>query len=183
VRVEELDLRELLELDPGGGLVRFAGQRALIFDAVAQGLLRKELIDTFGLRVARILLAEAALHMKQPVEGLSAQAADHLLGYSWPGNVRELANVMERGVAVAQKSRIALEDLPPEVRSSPPSPDAPFERPLREMEQDYILAILESKGGNRTQAALTLGIGKATLHRKLKSYKNSRPISHPAGHE
>ena len=34
MRVEELDLKELLELDPQGGLVRFAGQRALIFDAV-----------------------------------------------------------------------------------------------------------------------------------------------------
>ena len=56
MRVEELDLKELLELDPQGGLVRFAGQRALIFDAVAQGLLRKELIDTFGLEVARRLL-------------------------------------------------------------------------------------------------------------------------------
>jgi two-component system response regulator HydG len=57
VRVEALDLKELLELDPGGGLVHFAGQRALIFDAVAQGLLRKELIDTFGVRVARGILS------------------------------------------------------------------------------------------------------------------------------
>jgi two-component system, NtrC family, response regulator HydG len=38
MRVEDLDLKELLELDPGGGMVHFAGQRALIFDAVAQGL-------------------------------------------------------------------------------------------------------------------------------------------------
>ena len=43
MRVAELDLKNLLELDPEGGLVRFAGQRALIFDTVAQGLLRKEL--------------------------------------------------------------------------------------------------------------------------------------------
>ena len=57
MRVEELNLQELLELDPQGGLVRFAGQRALIFDAVAQGLLRKELIDTFGVRVARGILS------------------------------------------------------------------------------------------------------------------------------
>ena len=57
MRVEALDLKELLELDPGGGLIHFAGQRALIFDAVAQGLLRKELIDTFGVRVARGILS------------------------------------------------------------------------------------------------------------------------------
>jgi glutamate dehydrogenase len=34
LRVEDLDLKELLELDPQAGLVQFAGQRALIFDAV-----------------------------------------------------------------------------------------------------------------------------------------------------
>ncbi len=45
MRVEDLNLKELLELDPEGGKVRFAGQRALIFDAVSQGLLRKELIE------------------------------------------------------------------------------------------------------------------------------------------
>ncbi len=128
------------------------------------------------LPLARILLAEAALRMKQSVDGLSAQAADRLLGYSWPGNVRELANVMERGVAVARGKRINLEDLPPEVRSSPPSPvTRAGARPLREMEKDYILAILEANGGNRAQAALTLGIGKATLQRKLKSFKGNPP--------
>jgi transcriptional regulator with PAS, ATPase and Fis domain len=135
------------------------------------------------LPLARILLAEAALHMKQPVEGLAAQAADRLLGYSWPGNVRELANVMERGVAVAQGKRVTLEDLPPEVRSSPPSPiSSAGARPLREIEKDYILAVLGANGGNRTQAAQTLGIGKATLQRKLKSFKSAQgnpPCSDP----
>lgn len=48
MRIEEFDIQELLELEPSGGLVRFAGQRALIFDAVAKGLLRKELIDTWN---------------------------------------------------------------------------------------------------------------------------------------
>lgn len=132
------------------------------------------------LPLARILLAEAALHMKQPVDGLSAQAADRLMSYSWPGNVRELANVMERGVAVAQGKRINLEDLPPDVRSSPPAlMVGAMARPLKEMERDYILAILESNGGNRTHAAHALGIGKATLHRKLKSYKEKAPKPRP----
>ena len=57
MRVEDLDLKELLELDPAGGKIRFAGQRALIFDAVSQGLLRKELIGTYGERTARGILS------------------------------------------------------------------------------------------------------------------------------
>ncbi|HEY5040114.1 MAG TPA: sigma-54-dependent Fis family transcriptional regulator, partial [bacterium] len=57
MRVEDLDLKELLELDPKAGTVHFAGQRALIFDAVSQGLLRKELVESFGERTARGILS------------------------------------------------------------------------------------------------------------------------------
>ena len=53
MRAEDLDLRELLSFDPKGGLITFAGQRVLILDAVALGLLRRELIDSVGLTVAR----------------------------------------------------------------------------------------------------------------------------------
>ncbi len=132
--------------------------------------LRKRREDILPL--ARILLAEAAIRMKRPVEGLSARAADQLLCYSWPGNVRELANVMERAVAVTKTNRVGLEDLPPEVRLALPPPDTGGAiRRLEEVEKNYILATLEAKGGNRRQAAMALGIGVATLHRKLKSYK------------
>jgi transcriptional regulator with PAS, ATPase and Fis domain len=128
------------------------------------------------LPLARILLAETALRMKRSLEGLSSPAADCLLGYPWPGNVRELANAMERAVAVATKNRVDPEDLPPEIRRGPPLPSTEEGiRPLERIEKDYILAILEAKGGNRTQAALALGIGAATLQRRLKSYKADLP--------
>ncbi len=52
----ELDLRELLEFNPKGGVIHFAGQRALLMDAVALGLLRKELIGTVGMTAARGIL-------------------------------------------------------------------------------------------------------------------------------
>jgi len=74
MRVESLDLKELLELDPAGGLVHFAGQRALIFDAVAQGLLRKELIDTFGIRVARGILSRFGyVHGRRMAEAMKTK--------------------------------------------------------------------------------------------------------------
>ncbi|MBI2931183.1 MAG: sigma-54-dependent Fis family transcriptional regulator [Planctomycetes bacterium] len=129
------------------------------------------------LPLARLLLAEAALHMKRPVEGFSAPAADRLLGYSWPGNVRELANVMERAVAVATGRRVDVADLPPEVRLAPPAPVAVGAiRALKDIEREYILATLEASRGNRTRAAKSLGIGVATLHRKLRLYRSSRRI-------
>src|SRR5450432_4110980 len=58
MRAEDLDHRELLELDPEGGVIRFAGQRALLLDAVAMGLLRKYLVENFGLTAARTVLTQ-----------------------------------------------------------------------------------------------------------------------------
>jgi predicted hydrocarbon binding protein len=58
MRVEDLDHKELLELDPEGGMIRFAGQRALVIDAVAMGLLRKYLVENFGLTAARTVLTQ-----------------------------------------------------------------------------------------------------------------------------
>ena len=58
MRVEDLHHEELLELDPDGGLIRFAGRRALLLDAVAMGILRQYLVDNFGLTAARAVLTQ-----------------------------------------------------------------------------------------------------------------------------
>ena len=56
MRATDLDLRELLDFEPTGGVIRFAGDRALLFNTVALGLLRRELVETLGLVTARGIL-------------------------------------------------------------------------------------------------------------------------------
>ena len=56
MRAADLDLRELLHFEPKGGVIRFGGQRALVLDAVALGILRTELIVTLGPTGARGIL-------------------------------------------------------------------------------------------------------------------------------
>lgn len=124
------------------------------------------------LPLARLLLAESAIQMKRNVDSLSPAAADQLLGYSWPGNVRELANAMERAVAVAKSNRVDVADLPPEVRlMTPLVSDQGVPKLLRDVEKDCILSALEKTNGNRRKAAEMMGVGVATLYRKLKAYK------------
>ena len=55
MRAADLDLRELLYTERPG-VLRFAGQRAVIWDTVALGLLRRELIETLGMKAVRGLL-------------------------------------------------------------------------------------------------------------------------------
>jgi len=124
------------------------------------------------LLLARVLIAEASTRMSRPLKNISVEAADRLLSYPWPGNVRELENAMERAVALSEGVRIELADLPEEVRRAamPPVLTAWDERPLHEVERDYILASLQKNGGNQARTSEQLKIGSATLYRKLKSY-------------
>jgi DNA-binding NtrC family response regulator len=123
------------------------------------------------LPLARTLLADSAARMGRPTPTLTPRAADQLLRYPWPGNVRELENALERAVALVRGRRVELEDLPEDVRQALPSPlvDGGV-RTLEAIERDYILAALERNDGNQTVTARQLGIGAATLYRKLKRY-------------
>ena len=106
------------------------------------------------------------------VTGLTESALALLMDYDWPGNVRELENVIERSVTLTRGEKITPEDLPPVVRGSSGDRQmieeaAEKTRTLADMERAYILRILEKTGGNKYQAAQTLGIDRKTLYRKL----------------
>ena len=109
---------------------------------------------------------------RKPLEGVSESALALLIDYSWPGNVRELENIIERAVTLVRGEKIMPEDLPATVQGSRGDRrvlDDAAERtlPLQEVEWEYIKKILEKTGGNKYQAAQTLGIDRKTLYRKL----------------
>ena len=55
MRAEHLDIKDLLDIDSQAGTVRFAGQPAILLDAVALGILRQQVVETFGYAAARAL--------------------------------------------------------------------------------------------------------------------------------
>jgi two-component system response regulator HydG len=121
------------------------------------------------LPLARVFLAAAAASTGHNVTGFTPEAAQQILRYAWPGNVRELENAIERAVVLARGSRIEIQDLPEEIGVPLPLAVASGEvRTLEEVEREYIHSVLRGVGGNRAQAASRLGIGTATLYRKLK---------------
>jgi len=123
------------------------------------------------LPLARMLLGAALKRTGRKLSGFSPGAADQLLRYDWPGNVRELENAVERAVALAGGERVTPEDLPEEIRVALPGTHAPGRvETLATIERDYILAVLAANGHNRERTAAQLGIGTATLYRKLKLY-------------
>lgn len=102
-----------------------------------------------------------------PLKTFSKEAEEKLLNYSWPGNIRELRNAIEHGVVMDYSSVIEKEHLKihPQEKREELSPIT-----IRELEKKHILSTLERLGGNRTQAAQSLGISVRTLRNKLNEY-------------
>jgi DNA-binding NtrC family response regulator len=123
------------------------------------------------LPLAREFLSVASARIGRKVTGFTPAAAHKLLRYGWPGNVRELENAVERAVVLATENRIDVEDLPEELGIPMPTAVPGELRPLADVEREYITSVLRAVGGNRTKAASKLGIGPATLYRKLKEYE------------
>lgn len=109
--------------------------------------------------------------LQSAVQTFSPDAMMRLMAYDWPGNVRELENAVECGIVMSSGAIIEVIDLPSSVSvgSSIEPEAAPVT--LREAEKWAIFRALEETQGNRIDAARILGMGKTTLYRKLKEYK------------
>ena len=122
--------------------------------------------------LARKFMRSFARQNGKEITSFNYKAADCLLSHDWPGNVRELENAIEHAVVLCQQAQIHVEDLPPEVRCTITKPTSGASvRPMKDVERDYLLSSLEAFAGDKARAAKALGIGLATLYRKLEKYE------------
>jgi DNA-binding NtrC family response regulator len=107
----------------------------------------------------------------------SSEAIDRLVAAPWPGNVREMRNVLERAMILARgQPTIGVEHLPADLRQKGKdggggAGDRRHQpQSLSDIERQHIERTLRHHDGNRTRAALELGISRATLINKIKVY-------------
>jgi two-component system response regulator HydG len=97
-----------------------------------------------------------------------------LQAMAWPGNVRELENAIESLVALSDEGELDLDTLGPAAAESVAARVEHVEGGLRErvdaFEKQLLVEALAAAGGNRSEAARALGIGRATLHDKLRKH-------------
>lgn len=132
------------------------------------------------------------------VTGIADEALQFLMRHPWPGNVRELKHVVEHGCILTREGHIGVEHLasdilghtapatlpamvPPHVPANaqngfPPPivPTPAYNTPaapraaFHDLSADDILHAIQSAQGNKAHAARLLGIGRATLYRKIR---------------
>jgi len=108
------------------------------------------------------------------LKGITPAALDLIQERDWPGNVRELENVVERAVVLATNDLISEIEIRQDTDGSKSSPATtgtiPFRvgQTLADLERAAILRTLDAVSGDKDAAARILGIGVATLYRRLK---------------
>lgn len=164
--------------------VRFiAATNKNLAEEVRQGRFRKDLFYRFPvlivlppLRERREdipLLAEHFLGIvrsKNPGKpiSISDEALGALAAHSWPGNVREFAAAIHTAaIRVRDSGTILTEHLPEAVLGGNAAMFAPSHLPLSAVIRNHVQAVVADYGGNRSRAAVALGIHRGTVSRLL----------------
>jgi Nif-specific regulatory protein len=138
------------------------------------------------LRLVEHFVSTFGRRHKRPQVSISDDAMIRLKAHSFPGNIRELEHVIESAVVMCDGDVIEARDLAIAQRrgtGSSGSMSAVTGMPLpsgvvgsvvgdpnltlQQVEQEHIRLVLEAVGGNQSEAARRLGIGRNTLARKL----------------
>ncbi len=104
----------------------------------------------------------------RPEVGIEHAAMERLLTHSWPGDVAELLGVIEQAVAAASGNQIKSSALP-EFGAIAPS-DAGLSGTYIEVERRLLERALDRAGGNKSEAARSLGLKRTTFLDKLRRH-------------
>jgi len=117
--------------------------------------------------LATFIFDEERLRLGKSVKEISYEAMRWLRHNRWQGgNVRELRSDIQRALILCEGQILQPKDFSSEQAET----DISSGKTLREVMRLHILQILEECGGNKTKAAMVLGISPATLYNKLHEY-------------
>ena len=163
VRVIAATNRDLREFVRDGRFREDLYYRLSVFELYAPPLRER------GADIALLLdffLDHFRLQHGRPGLKLTDAARQKLLSYNWPGNVRQLRNVIDSAVVMADGHEIVPEDLG--LRDI--GGDELESLRIDFWERKLIKEALSRTDGNIPEAAQLLGIGRATLYRKVDEF-------------
>lgn len=121
--------------------------------------------------LTQFFIQQSSRNTNKRITGATTEFIEALKRHTWKGNIRELKNVIERAAIISNSQELAIDDLPYEFQNylSNSNPQSAFL--LSGVERLHIQRVLNYTNGNKTEAAKLMGIGTATLYRKLEEYK------------
>ncbi|MCO4239536.1 hypothetical protein NG702_19365 [Pseudarthrobacter sp. MDT3-28] len=183
-RVEEISTDEFLAfttvLKAAGKRVGSDGRSGRLFVTVSREHASPDvqvLVDSIGATARTLPLSQAPERIPGLVtrilnevdldsrHTMSPAALQSLVQWNWPGNIAELAETLSQLVRTVNASVIERRHLPKHLQQAPPRRHLSL---LESAERDAIIRALDAAGGNKSEAAELLGMGRTTLYRRLR---------------
>lgn len=108
--------------------------------------------------------------INKPVTSIAPDAMNMLQQHDWKGNIRELKNTIERAVILEDSNTLTIDSLPIDIQHRKADTNSLSAFHLASVEKLHIQKVLNHTKGNKTEAARLMGIGLATLYRKIEEY-------------
>jgi two-component system NtrC family response regulator len=119
--------------------------------------------------LARHFIRIYSAKVKKKVPEVDERFLKLLYKHNWNGNIRELKNVIERVIILMDEPVLTPGLLPYEFHNGGYYDLVALD--LCSVEKHHIRRILKHTKGNKSEAARVLGIGLATLYRKIEEYQ------------
>jgi transcriptional regulator of acetoin/glycerol metabolism len=112
-------------------------------------------------------LVKAILNVVDPESRhtISPAALQSMVQWNWPGNIAELADTVAGLIGESKGSVIERRHLPKHLQQAPPRRHMSM---IETAERGAIIKALDAAGGNKSEAAALLGMGRSTLYRRLR---------------
>lgn len=112
-----------------------------------------------------------ASKMNMKIPAIDADYMEAMENHHWKGNIRELKNVVERSLILMDGHSLGLNSLPYDIQIKKSKSHSSSSFALYDVEKEHIQRVLHHTQNNKAEAARLLGIGIATLYRKIEEYK------------
>lgn len=120
--------------------------------------------------LVRHFMQDAAARHGLPQPEVSSEAMTLLTRLPFPGNIRQLKNMIERAVLINTSGHIETSDLPTPDNPSSVGLSVDAGSTLADIERAAILSTLDHQDWNLSKAALSLGVTRQALYRKMEKY-------------
>lgn len=124
------------------------------------------------------LISRLNLRLGLDVVMVNDAALERLIAYSWPGNIRELQNVIEAAMnrawgGIIEEEHIQInryDSIEPAASSQSADHARSFKDAQCELEAKAMQTALEENRGNKSKAAIELGMSRSYFYKKMKEY-------------
>lgn len=123
--------------------------------------------------LARHFVQKFSREFGKQITGLTPRALIVLERHLWPGNVRELEHVIGRACMLTDNALLDTDDYPAGLTAqngAGAEDSSHLISPLADQEKRMLQEALREAGGNQSEAARKLGIGRDALRYKMKRH-------------